>query len=496
MEYIEKASASEADLVIFPEMTLTGFSMKPEQISEKIENSPSIRFFKKSAKDKHVGIIFGLCLNEPNGFSNCAVYISKLGVIDAIYRKIHPFSFAEENKYYFPGNSIETFALEGFRIELSICYDLRFPELYRFYTDSCQIVINIANWPEKRIDHWNSLLKARAIENQFIVIGVNRIGYDGNQLKYIESSEIFLPDGITSTALFKSKEMTVYEILPDIVNSYRKSFPVLEDRRKEFYNKCKMILVNKVVIVTGGAGLLGKSFCEEIIKNHGICIIADINSKAGEKTQNELQTKYSESQIYYYHLDINSKDSILELIDNLHVKFGKIDAVVNNAYPRGKNYGRQYFDVDYDDFCENININLGGYFLVGQLLAQYFIKQGFGNIINISSIYGVVAPKFEIYEGTKMTTPVEYAVIKSGLLHLTRYMAKYFKGNNIRVNAISLGGIKDAQPESFLNKYKENCLNKGMLIPQDIAGTLVFLLSDHSTFINGQNIVIDDGFTL
>lgn len=103
-----------------------------------------------------------------------------------------------------------------------------------------------------------------------------------------------------------------------------------------------------------------------------------------------------------------------------------------------------------------MGLNLGGYFTASQQFSQYFKKQGYGNI---SSIYGVVAPKFEIYDNTPMTMPVEYAAIKSGLIHLTKYMAKYFKGMNIKVNALSPGGIFDHQAEAFLEK----CLNKGML---------------------------------
>ena len=150
----------------------------------------------------------------------------------------------------------------------------------------------------------------------------------------------------------------------------------------------------------------------------------------------------------------------------------------------------------YDDFVENIGLNLGGYFTTSQKFARYFQKQGYGNIINISSIYGVVAPKFEVYDGTTMTTPVEYAAIKSGLIHLTKYMAKYFKGMNIKVNTLSPGGIFDNQPETFLENYKDQCLDKGMLDKSDLKGTLVFLLSDMSKYINGQNIIVDDGFSL
>ena len=95
-----------------------------------------------------------------------------------------------------------------------------------------------------------------------------------------------------------------------------------------------------------------------------------------------------------------------------------------------------------------------------------------------------------------MTSPVEYAVIKSGLIHLTKYMAKYFKGKNIRVNSISPGGIYDKQDKNFLKKYKEKCLNKGMLDKKDLTGTLIYLLSDMSSYVNGQNIIVDDGYVL
>jgi len=253
---------------------------------------------------------------------------------------------------------------------------------------------------------------------------------------------------------------------------------------------------NKVIIVTGGAGLLGKEFCKSIIQNGGTTIIADYNEKTGNKTKVEIEGELNTSNIYFYLTDITKKESINKLIKFSIEKFGKIDALINNAYPRNKNYGNQFFDVEYDDFCENINMHLGGYFLTSQQFARYFIEQGYGNIINIASIYGVIAPRFEIYEGTDMTTPVEYAVIKSAIIHFTKYLAKYLKGNSIRVNSISPGGILDKQPESFIKAYKNLALNKGMLDREDLTGTLIFLLSDMSKYVNGQNIVVDDGWSL
>ncbi|MDD5156441.1 oxidoreductase [Sulfurimonas sp.] len=256
------------------------------------------------------------------------------------------------------------------------------------------------------------------------------------------------------------------------------------------------MLKNQVIVITGGAGLIGKEFVASIVEQNGIAVIADINSEIGNQVKNDLSTTLNTQNIDFIALDITSKTSLQNMITYLNAKYGRIDALVNNAYPRNKNYGKHFFDVEYDDFCENINLNLGGYFLTSQQFASYFKNQGYGNIVNISSIYGVIAPKFEVYDNTSMTMPVEYAAIKSALVLLTQYMAKYFKGMNIRVNAISPGGIFDNQPEVFLEAYKKQCLNKGMLDKNDLKGTLIYLLSDMSRYMNGQNIVVDDGFSL
>jgi NAD(P)-dependent dehydrogenase (short-subunit alcohol dehydrogenase family) len=254
-------------------------------------------------------------------------------------------------------------------------------------------------------------------------------------------------------------------------------------------------LNDKVVVVTGGAGLLGQQFCRAIATTGGTAVVADMDLARAEKVAEDIAQAFP-GRCSAVAVDITSKESITCMIDTLCARHGGIDAVVNNAYPRNARYGRKMEEVGYDDFCENVGMHVGGYFLVSQQFTAYFRRRGAGNIVNMSSIYGVVAPRFEIYEGTPMTMPVEYAVIKAGVVHLTRYLAKYLKGSNIRVNAISPGGILDRQPEEFIGKYNAQCLTKGMLDKSDIAGTLVFLLSDASAFINGQNLMVDDGFSL
>ncbi|WP_086229694.1 oxidoreductase [Campylobacter devanensis] len=244
------------------------------------------------------------------------------------------------------------------------------------------------------------------------------------------------------------------------------------------------MLKDKVVIIIGGSGLIGKAFVKSAIQNHATVINADIN---------QPNTKLD---CEFIHTDITNKSSLDNLIELTSQKYGKIDAVVNSAYPRTKSFSNHFFDVEYEDFCTNTNLQLGGAFLVMQRFAKFFKSQGYGNIITLSSIQGVVAPKFQTYKNTQMSSPVAYSAIKSGVIHLSRYLAKYLKGNNIRVNCISPGGILDNQNEIFLSQYKDVCLNKGMLDPDDICGALIFLLSDYSQFINGQNIIVDDGFCL
>lgn len=251
-------------------------------------------------------------------------------------------------------------------------------------------------------------------------------------------------------------------------------------------------LSNKVIVITGGCGLLGKAFVKTALERGASVAAADINEEQLQKLKSEI----SSDKLFAVKLDITSESSIQNAISEIKKKFGKIDALVNNAYPRNKAYGNDLEKVTYKDFCENVDMHLGGYFLCMQQFAMFFKQQGHGNIISMASIYGVTAPKFDVYENSGFTMPVEYAAIKAGVIHLTKYFVNYYAGKNIRFNCISPGGIFNDQNEEFVKKYNEHGLSKGMLAQEDIMGALVFLLSDASGYINGQNIVVDDGWTL
>lgn len=255
------------------------------------------------------------------------------------------------------------------------------------------------------------------------------------------------------------------------------------------------MLTNKVVVITGGAGFLGRQFCTAVAERGATVVVADIDAEAAARVAGKIVSIYP-GRAEAMSLDITSTTSVRALIAGLRERHGRIDALVNNAYPRSRNYGKKLEDVTYESFCENVNMHLGGYFLMAQQFGLFFRDQGFGNILNMSSIYGTMSPRFEIYVGTSMTMPVEYAAIKSAVIQLTRYFAQYFKGSGVRVNCLSPGGILDKQPEVFIQKYNARCAAKGMLDPQDVTGALLFLLSDASRHITGQNLIVDDGFSL
>ena len=246
-----------------------------------------------------------------------------------------------------------------------------------------------------------------------------------------------------------------------------------------------MLLNQRRVIVVGGNGLLGREFVQAINDNGGTAIILDKNIQKNISSQN-----------VEYEIDITVEPDVLKLFRILQKESPPIDALVNASYPKNKFFGCDLYDITYSSFSENLAINLGSAFILNREAAKLFVPQKKGHIINISSVYGQLIPDFEIYSGTKMSMPIEYAAIKSGLNHLTRYMAKFLKGTGVRVNSLSPGGVFDNQPEIFLNNYKSKCLNKGMLDPEDLSGTLIYMLSDLSKYLNGQNITVDDGYSL
>lgn len=218
------------NLLIFPEMTLTGFTMQSKEFAEVLEGE-SYLFFASIAKEKKCAVMYGIIEKGKKKNFNTLVHLNNQGKLIASYRKIHPFSYSKENIFYGKGKGTVITKVRGYQIGLSICYDLRFPELYRFYAkEKVHLIIDIANWPDTRIEHWRSLLKARAIENQCYVAGVNRVG-DDPKLHYTGFSSVFDPMGKEIISVENDEKIMVVEIDKTNVNEVRNKLPFLKDIR-------------------------------------------------------------------------------------------------------------------------------------------------------------------------------------------------------------------------------------------------------------------------
>jgi predicted amidohydrolase len=232
---VEKAAAAQVDLIIFPEMTLTGFSNKIFDISEDEITSPTINFFSEIAKRHKIAIVFGVVIKEQNKASNRAYFVDNSGSIKISYTKIHPFSMAKEGEFYVAGNSLPFLQYQGLKIGLTICYDLRFPEIYSALAKTTNLIINIANWPKTRLVHWQTLLKARSIENQVFIAGVNRIGIDGNNFSYEESSMIYNPNGEEIHFKKVGEFLKIFTVDKNFTKEFKKKFNTTKDRKISLY---------------------------------------------------------------------------------------------------------------------------------------------------------------------------------------------------------------------------------------------------------------------
>lgn len=231
-QFIKRAADDRADLVVFPEMTLTGFSMDADKIGEKEDRLESLEWFCQMARKTAIAIVAGYVqLAEDGRGMNRSALIAPDGTILCDYAKMHPFSYAHEDEHYIAGNGLGHCTLGETKVGLAICYDLRFGELYQRLGDLNDMIITIANWPSARTMHWSVLLQARAIENQLFMIGVNRTGSAPGALYYEKSSAIFSPFGEPLIPSISDGVYEVYELDIAEVDMVRDALPVRKDRR-------------------------------------------------------------------------------------------------------------------------------------------------------------------------------------------------------------------------------------------------------------------------
>lgn len=232
---LEKGKEQKLDFIVFPEMTLTGFTMNTDYAGEEMLFSDTLMFFKEMSRLYGMAIAFGYVEDFGKEYYNKFMVVAE-GKILYEYDKIHPFNYGEEGKHYLGGCEVKTALYMDVAFSGFVCYDLRFPEIFQAVSDSVSIIFVIASWPKERVLHWETLLRARAIENQCYIIGVNRIG-TGNGLSYTESSMAFDSLGERLTKPHSKSELMVVDIDPDYVNKVREEFPLKKDRRADMYKE-------------------------------------------------------------------------------------------------------------------------------------------------------------------------------------------------------------------------------------------------------------------
>ncbi len=241
-------------------------------------------------------------------------------------------------------------------------------------------------------------------------------------------------------------------------------------------------LQNKIIVVTGGSGLLGKSILDYLQAQGATTLNAEIN----------VETDFSKSIL---ECDITNEHSVKLAISSVVDRYGRIDGWVNNAYPRTADWGNKFEDISLASWQKNVDMQMNSIFICCQAVLGIMKEQGAGSVVNMSSVYGVVGPDFTVYNGTSMTMPAAYSAIKGGMVNFSRYLAAYYGPYGVRINCVSPGGIFDNQNPLFVSQYENKVPLRRMGKPSDIAPAVGFLLSGESSYITGQNLMVDGGWT-
>lgn len=267
----------------------------------------------------------------------------------------------------------------------------------------------------------------------------------------------------------------------------------------------KFNLDGQVIVITGGAGLLGREYAQAIVDVGGNVVVADIDVHGAQKVAKAVSPGVDRA--IGLSVDVTSKKSVDDMVKKTLKYFGRIDGLVNNVAidpkfdkKNGKKHKETFENFPLDLWNRSLEVNLTGMFLCAQAVAPVMLSQKKGAIVNVSSIYGLVGPDQRLYEkndpkAPKSYKPVTYSVTKSAVLGLTRYLATYWAGKGIRVNTLTPGGVFNGNDSEFVKRYSRRTPMGRMAEKDEVSGAVVFLLSEASSYMTGANLVVDGGWT-
>lgn len=274
--------------------------------------------------------------------------------------------------------------------------------------------------------------------------------------------------------------------------------------------KDQFSLKDKVYIITGGGGLIGMKHAEAVMEGEGIPVLLDIVDAGMQRVKNTLKEEYGEdTKVETFVVDITKKEALEAVRDELLKKYGHIDGLINNAAnnPKveggSKNLGATRFpDFPVDIWNADLAVGLTGAMLCAQVFGQVMEKQESGVIINISSDYGIISPNQNVYrrdgipEEEQIIKPVSYSVVKHGIMGLTKYLATYWAKKGIRVNTLCPASLANGQDPEFVEKLSSLVPMGRMSNPDEYVGTVLYMLSDASSYMTGATVVLDGGRTI
>jgi NAD(P)-dependent dehydrogenase (short-subunit alcohol dehydrogenase family) len=269
----------------------------------------------------------------------------------------------------------------------------------------------------------------------------------------------------------------------------------------EFSYRVLFDLTGKAAIVTGGAGLLGRHFCAGLAESGARVAVVDVQEDKALELAHALGQRYN-GQVMGIGCDVSDPASVKEMVERVVAEFGEINILHNNAAAKSEDldaFFAPFEEYRLDQWREIMSVNIDGMFLVAQAVGRQMIAQRKGgSIIQTASIYGVMAPDHRIYKGSyyldrQINTPAVYSASKAAVIGLTKYLATYWADKKIRVNTLTPGGTESGQNDEFKRCYSARIPMNRMANAPEMVGALLYLASEASSYVTGQNIIVDGG---